>query len=196
MPMGRPREFDAEQVVESALRVFWAKGYEGTTMADLSAATKLKAGSIYGAFGSKAGLFKQVVDRYARTTFAYGEAALAADTAREVARRWLIGAAEATTGPATPPGCLLVQGALATGDTADEVRADLCARRQAAEVLLTERFTRARDEGDLRQSVEPRDAAAYVLTLSQGFAVQAASGTGQADLRRLADLALLHLPWE
>ena len=63
-------------------------------------------------------------------------------------------------------------------------------------MLLTERFIRARDIGDLPVSVEPRDAAAYVLALSQGFAVQAASGASRADLRRLADLALLNLPWE
>jgi AcrR family transcriptional regulator len=196
MTMGRPRGFDADEVLESALRVFWTKGYEGTTMADLSAATNLRPGSIYAAFGSKEGLFRQVVDRYSDTVYGYGAHALAAGTAREVARRFLFGAADATTGPDTPPGCLLVQGALATGDAASEIRTDLSARRQAAEVLLTERFTRARAAGDLPAGVEARDAAAYLLALSQGFAVQAASGASREDLRRLAELALLRLPWE
>nr|WP_201749134.1 TetR/AcrR family transcriptional regulator [Micromonospora acroterricola] len=194
--MGRPREFDVERVLESALHVFWTKGYEGATMADLSAATNLKAGSIYAAFGSKSGLFKQVVDHYSTTIFGYGTAALEADTAREVVRRWLLGAADATTGPDTPPGCLLVHGALATGDTAAEAKADLCARRHTAEATLTQRFTRARDSGDLPPTVDPRDAAAYVITLSQGLAVQAASGASRTDLRRLAELALRKLPWE
>ncbi|MFC6016959.1 TetR/AcrR family transcriptional regulator [Plantactinospora solaniradicis] len=196
MAIGRPREFDVERVLESALRLFWTRGYEGTTMADLSAATNLKAGSIYGAFGSKAGLFKQVVERYSTTIFGYGAAALEADSAREVVRRWLLGAADATTGPDTPPGCLLVQGALATGDASTDAKIDLCARRQAAEVMLTERFTRAREAGDLPPTVEPRHAAAYVIALSQGIAVQAASGASREDLRRLAELALLRLPWE
>ncbi|MEU6207351.1 TetR/AcrR family transcriptional regulator [Micromonospora musae] len=196
MAMGRPREFDTERVLESALHVFWTKGYEGATMADLSTATNLKPGSIYAAFGSKAGLFKQVVDHYSSTVFGYGAAALEADTAREVARRWLLGAADATTGTGTPPGCLLVQGALVAGDTAAEAKADLTARRRSAEELLTERFARARAAGDLPPAVEPRDAAAYVIALSQGFAVQAASGAGRTELRRLAELALRTLPWE
>ncbi|MGO4430809.1 TetR/AcrR family transcriptional regulator, partial [Streptomyces sp. MCAF7] len=65
MAKGRPREFDIDDALSAAVAVFWAKGYEGTTMADLSAATGLKAGSIYAAFGSKADLFKRVLDHYA-----------------------------------------------------------------------------------------------------------------------------------
>ncbi|MFD0783191.1 TetR/AcrR family transcriptional regulator [Micromonospora azadirachtae] len=196
MAMGRPRQFDTGRVLEAALRVFWTKGYEGATMAELSAATNLKAGSIYAAFGSKAGLFRQVVNHYSDTVFGYGTAALEAGTARDVVRRWVLGAADATTGPDTPPGCLLVQGALAAGDTAAEARGELAARRHTAVEMLTERFVRARESGDLPSTVDPRDAATYVITFSQGLAVQAASGAGRSDLRRLAELALRKLPWE
>ena len=196
MAMGRPRGFDADRVLDAALLVFWSKGYEGTTMADLSAATNLRPGSIYGAFGSKEGLFKQVVDRYSDTVYGYGAAALAAGTAREVARLWLLGAADATTGPDRPAGCLLVQGALASGDGATAVSSDLRERRQAADVMLTGRFARARESGDLPSTVDPGDAARYVIALSQGFAVQAASGASRTDLRRTAELALRALPWE
>lgn len=142
------------------------------------------------------GLFKRVVDRYTAEDSGYVANALAAGDVREVARRWLLGAADATTGEDTPHGCLLVHGALATGDTATEARAELCSRRQAAEVLLTERFARAREAGDLPSSVEPRDAAGYVIALSHGFAVQAATGASREELRRLAELALRQLPWD
>ncbi|WP_257232217.1 TetR/AcrR family transcriptional regulator [Streptomyces sp. Rer75] len=196
MAKGRPREFDAEQALSAALGVFWAKGYEGATMADLSAATGLKPGSIYGAFGSKAGLFGQVVDHYARTVFAYGPEALEAGSVREVVRRWLKGAVEATTGAGTPAGCLMVHGALATGDAASEAKAEVRTRREAGEVMLTERFADARRSGDLPGTVEPRDAARYVLALTEGIAVQAAYGAPRADLERLAELALIRLPWE
>jgi AcrR family transcriptional regulator len=196
MAKGRPRGFDVGNVLEAALGVFWAKGYEGTTMADLTAATKLKAGSLYAAFGSKAGLFAQVVDYYTNTVFAYAAEALKGATAREVARLWLHGAVAATTGATTPPGCLLVQGALVAGDASTEAQKDLRLRRHAGEAALAERFSRARQQGDLPETVDPRDAATYVLTLSQGIAVQAASGASRADLRRLADLALARLPWE
>lgn len=196
MAKGRPREFDIDDALSAALAVFWAKGYEGTTMADLSAATGLKAGSVYAAFGSKAGLFKRVLDRYADTVFSYGPKALEAGTVREVVSRWLRGAVEATTGTGTPAGCLLVHGALVTGDGASEVKADVRTRRQAGEVMLTERFERARLSGDLPAGVDPKDAARYVLALTEGVAVQAAYGADRADLERLAELALARLPWE
>jgi AcrR family transcriptional regulator len=196
MAVGRPREFDTEHVLAAAMRVFWAKGYEGATMADLSAATNLKPGSVYAAFGSKAGLFKQVTDHYATTVSTYGPVALLAPTVRDVARLWLLGAVDTTTGDDTPAGCLLVQSALATGDTAVEAKAELSARRHAAEEMLTERFTRAHADGDLPADADPRDAAVYVLSMSHGIAVQASTGATREQLRRLVELALRKLPWE
>ena len=196
MARGRPREFDLDDVLQAALNVFWGKGYEGATMADLAEATGLRPGSIYAAFGSKAGLFKQVVDRYVATAFSYGPHSLEADSVREVVRRWLTGAAENTTGEATPAGCLLVQGALVTGDAAQEVGQDLCGRRQAAQVMLTERFARAQETGDLPSGVEARVAALYVVALADGIAVEAASGASRETLLTLVDLAMRRLPWE
>lgn len=100
------------------------------------------------------------------------------------------------TGAATPAGCLLVHGALVTGDAASEVKADVCTRRQAGELMLTERFERARLSGDLPVGVDPKDAARYVLALTEGMAVQAAYGADRTALERLVDLALDRLPWE
>ncbi|MGI5506611.1 TetR/AcrR family transcriptional regulator [Lentzea sp. CA-135723] len=196
MAIGRPREFDTEAVLDSAMRVFWAKGYEGATMSDLTTATNLKPGSIYAAFGSKTGLFKQAVEHYISTIFAYGPAALAAPTAREVVRLFLLGAVDATTGADTPAGCLLVQSALSPGDTALEAKAELNARWRSAEEVLTSRFTRASEEGDLPAGTDPRDVAVYVLSVSQGIAVQASTGASREQLRRIVDLTLRTLPWE
>src|SRR4051794_23423223 len=78
MAMGRPRGFDPDAVVDAAVEVFWRKGYEGASMADLCAATGLRPGSIYAAWGSKLGLFSAAVDRYVDTVFAYGMTALEA----------------------------------------------------------------------------------------------------------------------
>ncbi|MEV7990919.1 TetR/AcrR family transcriptional regulator [Streptomyces sp. NPDC086077] len=196
MARGRPREFDADQVLQAALNVFWAKGYEGATMADLTAATGLKPGSIYAAFGSKAGLFKQVADRYVATVFSYGPQGVEADNIREVIRRWLTGAAQSTTGETTPAGCLLVQGALATSDASRDVALDLCDRRKAAQVMLAERLTQAQQAGELTADVDPRVAARYVTALQEGIAVEAASGADRETLLGLVDLAMRHLPWE
>jgi AcrR family transcriptional regulator len=63
---GRPREFDEDEVLRAALRVFWEKGYESTSLSDLLAAMGLTKSSLYKAFGSKEALFWRVVERYQR----------------------------------------------------------------------------------------------------------------------------------
>jgi TetR/AcrR family transcriptional repressor of nem operon len=62
--VGRPREFDPDTVLEAAMRAFWAKGYEATSLADLMAVTGLHKGSLYQAFGDKHSLFVQALTRY------------------------------------------------------------------------------------------------------------------------------------
>nr|WP_275409576.1 TetR/AcrR family transcriptional regulator [Planotetraspora mira] len=88
-----------------ALGLFWAKGYDGTTMADLSSAMNLKPGSIYAAFGSKEGLYEKVLDRYVTTVFTYSDDAVARPTVRDVVEAWLRGAATVTTGEGTTDRC-------------------------------------------------------------------------------------------
>lgn len=62
--VGRPREFDVEDVLDAAMQAFWAKGYEATSLTDLVAATGLLKGSLYQAFGDKHSLFLQSLNRY------------------------------------------------------------------------------------------------------------------------------------
>jgi AcrR family transcriptional regulator len=186
MAKGRPRGFDPDEVLEAALDVFWRKGYEGATMADLTAATGLRPGSIYAAYESKLGLFRQVARHYVATVFGYAERALLQDTPRAVITAWLRGAADATTDTERPPGCLMVQGALAGGEPA--AQEELCSWRTAGERLLTNRLA---ELGVPDAGV----AAAYVATLSEGFAVQAASGATRERLHQIVDLSLRSLPW-
>ena len=62
--MGRPREFDIEKAIETATNLFWEKGYEGTSLSDLTKAIGITPPSFYFAFGSKEGLFRKVIERY------------------------------------------------------------------------------------------------------------------------------------
>ncbi|MCT9934116.1 TetR/AcrR family transcriptional regulator [Planotetraspora sp. A-T 1434] len=196
MPRGRPRAFDTTAALDAALAVFWSKGYEGTTMADLSAAMNLKPGSIYAAFGSKEGLYQQVLDRYTSTVFTYTGEALARPTVRGVIEAWLRGAVDAATKEGTPAGCLLVHGALVSGDGSECARQETAKRRAAGETLLRRRFEQAREDGSLPEDVEPYDLAKYISVLAQGIAVEAASGTPQDELDAMIQVALKRLPWE
>jgi AcrR family transcriptional regulator len=194
MPIGRPREFDPDAALDHALAVFWRKGYEGTSLADLTRAMGINRPSLYAAFGNKEELFRRALDRYAEGPAAYVRAALHEPTARAVAERLLSAAIDVVTDRRNPRGCLLVQGALACGEAAESVRRELVARRLASEAALRERFKRARAAGDLPDDSDPSDLARYMMAVVQGLAVQAAGGASRAKLRRVAALALRAWP--
>jgi AcrR family transcriptional regulator len=187
---GRPREFDVDQALDRALRVFWRKGYEGTTLPDLTKAMGINRPSLYAAFGSKEELFRKALDRYAEGPAAYLREALNEPTARAVAERLLSDTIDVVTDRRNPRGCLMVQGALACGEAAESVRKELVLRRLAGEAAVRERFERAKSDGDLPVDSHPADLARYVVAVMQGIAVQAAGGASRAELQRVAALAL------
>jgi AcrR family transcriptional regulator len=191
---GRPREFDIEQALDRALAVFWRKGYEGTSLPDLTRAMGINRPSLYAAFGNKEALFRRALDRYDAGPAGYVREALKEPTARAVAERLLRGTIDLLTGPRNPRGCLLVHGALACGEAAESLRQELASRRAAAEGALRRRFERALADADLPASTDPADLARYVVTVIHGMAVQAAGGTSRAALRRVADLAMRAWP--
>jgi AcrR family transcriptional regulator len=192
--MARPREFDLDAATDKALRVFWEKGYEATSLSDLTEAIGINRPSFYAAFQSKEALFHRALDRYVSGPGAPIAAALAAGTAREVVARLLSFYADAAGDPARPSGCLLVQGALACSDEARGVRDELTRRRDAGERALRDRLKRAKVQGDLGEDANPADLARYVWTVCQGMAVQAAGGASRADLRRVAAHVLKSWP--
>ncbi len=70
--MGRPREFDTDAALSRIMDVFWAKGYEGSSMSDLEAATGLRKGSLYAAFGDKRAMYLKALALYDRTAIDAG----------------------------------------------------------------------------------------------------------------------------
>ena len=116
------------------MHVFWAKGYEGASLSDLTRAMRINRPSLYGAFGKKEELLRKVLDRYVNGPLAYFGKALAAPKAQDVIEQIFFGTAKAAGDPRLPSGCLMVQGALAVGDAAESVRKEATGRRAAGEV--------------------------------------------------------------
>ncbi|KAA9135970.1 TetR/AcrR family transcriptional regulator [Microbacterium caowuchunii] len=192
--IGRPREFDPEEALERAVRVFWEQGYEGTSLTDLTGAMGVSKPSLYAAFGNKEQLFQKALERYTAGPGSYAARALQQPTARGVAEALLRGAVEATTHPHHPHGCMGVQAALATGDGGRPAHDTLVEWRNATGVDFEARFRRAVEEGDLPSDIDPASLARYLTTVGFGIAVQAASGVGRAELQDVVDIALLSWP--
>ena len=90
------------------MHVFWAKGYEGASLSDLTRAMRINRPSLYAAFGNKEQLFGKVLDRYMNGPLAYFQRALAARKARDVIEQILLGVANMASDPRAPAGCLVV----------------------------------------------------------------------------------------
>jgi AcrR family transcriptional regulator len=193
-PAGRPRSFDLDQALDSALQVFWRKGYEGTSLSDLTKAMDINRPSLYSAFGDKEALFRKVLDRYAEGPGSYVRDALNEPTARSMVEKLLDGAAALLCNQENPPGCLNVQGALVCGGDAEPVRRELALRRAAGEAEICERLKRAQKEGDLPLDAVPADLARYLATVLHGMAVEAAGGASRAELQRVAQTAMRAWP--
>lgn len=192
--MGRHREFDIETALDAALAVFWAKGFEGASYADLTEATGVARPGLYAAFGNKEEMFLKALARYDETFMDFFPEALREARSIDVARKSLRGAAEVHTGACTPAGCLGINGALACSDDAETVRVRLAERRRLAERVLADRFARARDDGDLRADADPAALARFVMAVSQGMSVQAKAGATREQLFEIAELALAGWP--
>jgi AcrR family transcriptional regulator len=176
------------------MHVFWAKGYQGASLSDLTRAMRINRPSLYAAFGNKEQLFRKVLDRYVNGPLAYFEKALLEPKARDVVEQIFLGAARLAEDRGVPAGCLMVQSALAVGDEAGAVRKEAAARRAASERALRRRLQRAKREGDLPKSVDPTDLARYVKTIMHGMAVQSAGGASPDQLRGVAQVALRAWP--
>jgi AcrR family transcriptional regulator len=191
--LGRPRAFDIDQALDRALRVFWEKGYEGTSLSDLTKAIGINRPSLYAAFGNKETLFRKALDRYEKTV-AYVLEAINEPTVRRFVDRLLHSAADMVTNPHHPPGCLTVRGGIASGEEADPIRVELALRRSEGEALIRKRLDRAKREGDLPPHANPADLARYLATVYQGMSIQAAGGATREQLRRVAQIALRAWP--
>lgn len=188
--VGRPRAFDVDTALEKAMRVFWQRGYEGTSLTALTDAMDINRPSLYAAFGNKEALFRKALERYQGQRRDFGEAALAEPVARVAIEKLLLGTAEIQTDPGAPQGCLVIQGALVGSEEAEPIRKELIARRAANQAAIRERLERAKAEGDLPAKAKPAALALYFMTVINGMAVQAASGATREELQELVTTAM------
>jgi AcrR family transcriptional regulator len=188
--LGRPRAFCEDTALEAAMRVFWEKGYEGTSLTDLTEAMGINRASLYSSFGDKEALFRRALARYREGPAAYLRMALQEPTARKVVEGLLKGVVDLLGNPANPRGCLSTQGALATGLGAQPIKNALIEWRKGGEREIQKRFKRAKAEGDLQEDINIGDLTRYLSSVIYGLGIMAANGDTKADLTRVVDMTL------
>ena len=190
--MGRTRAFDMEEAIGAATKLFW-RGYDRTSLIDLTGTLGIGAASFYFAFESKEALFRQVVGRYiARLEAAY-ENAFQASTTWLGVQTLLRHYADVVTDVEHTPGCLVVN-SLPSIHAEDALKQWLAGHREALRRSLEERFSVNLAEGKLPNDANPATMARLVLTLAGGIAIEAQSGASREDLYAMIDLALKSFP--
>lgn len=192
---GRPRAFDRTAALERAIDVFWEKGFEGASMADLTAAMGIGTTSLYAAFGSKDELFREAVEHYA--IYAGAEiwgAVTNADTARGAIEGYLLATARAFTRGDRPSGCLVVLSALHANGATAGLRDDLVDKRGQSVEDLAAVLQRGVERGELPAGLDVRAVARFYATVQQGMSIQARDGADRATLEGIAHAALA--AWE
>jgi AcrR family transcriptional regulator len=190
---GRPISFDKDAALEAAMLLFWERGFEGTSMADLTQAMGLSPSSIYAAFGDKQALFSLTVKRYLDTRAQYATDALEQLTLEKVIRALFDNTVAFLTMPGHPPSCMTLAGAMGCSVDAAPARDLMTEIRRQNEVAMKERFLQARKSGELSKDVNVDDYTRYLSSILAGLSIQAANGSTKAELKRTAQMALRHL---
>src|SRR6202007_1783411 len=188
--MGRPRGFDENAALDAAMRVFWAKSYEGATLSDLTSAMGINKSSMYAAFGDKAALFRRAMERYREGPMRYMREALEKPVLRDAVASLLHGTALYLSKPGHPRGCFSVQAALACGVDAEPIQQAMIEWRKAGEEALRKRFVLARRAGELPEDISPAALARSIPIVMAGLAVQAVNGGSRDEMKRIAELVL------
>ena len=186
---GRPREFDRDAALAKARDAFWARGYEGVSMADLVEILGLASARIYAAFGSKEALFREAIALYDAGEGGFADRALAEEpTARAAIRRILLEAIGLYTRPGRSHGCMVVTAATNCADSNDGIREWLAELRRRRTESLVDRLRKAVEEGELPQTAEAQMLGDYFAIVLHGLSVQARDGVEKERL-------IATIPW-
>ncbi|MGY0145620.1 copper stress response transcriptional regulator CorR [Edwardsiella tarda] len=193
---GRPKVFDREVALRKALELFWRKGYEATSMADLVEATGAKAPTLYAEFENKEGLFRAVVeyytacneDKYDRLLFKVNLPLI--DTLRD----YLNVTACCFTSDDTPSGCFIICASMVPTSCSDKVSQVLKSRQPIQEAMLTRFLEQRQCAGELPAYSDVQGLARYLCCLIQGMSVRAREGAECGDLQAIVETTMAVWP--
>jgi TetR/AcrR family transcriptional repressor of nem operon len=190
--MARPKAFDTTDALETAMRVFWERGYEATSIQDLVDALGVNRASLYGTFGDKAQLFEAAMKRYD----AMMEAELAVHlkpphAGREAVQGYLLALILRATEPNAPRGCLMLNTVVGCTTAPPALLARAAEAVRHSEALL---YAALKRDGTLAARKDLHALARFFAAEAQGLVLLARTGARASSLREAANVALAVLP--
>ncbi|WP_043615597.1 TetR/AcrR family transcriptional regulator [Nonomuraea candida] len=181
--MARSKEFDPDAALQQALELFWERGYEATSMADLVARLGVSRASIYATFGGKRELYLKALDRYLAQRDVVGELSRPGPALPAI-RSFLDSYVAECLADELRRGCMVVNTAVEFSTRDAAVLAKVATSWAGLETALAATLIRARAQGEIPESKDPQALARFLLVLLQGLRVL---GRADPDPRRLRD---------
>jgi TetR/AcrR family transcriptional regulator, transcriptional repressor for nem operon len=190
-PRGRPREFDMDEALDRAIRVFCEQGYNATSIGDLIDAMGLASGSIYKAFRDKRAVFLAALDRH--VVLRKEQIAAAARGSRPVRERLrdvLAFFVESSKGAEGRRGCMIVGSAVELAIVDREVAARVSASLSKNEAFIADLIREGQADGSISAAIDPEQTARVMVCLTLGLRVAGKSGRAPQDMASAVDIAM------
>jgi len=188
--MGRPRQFDPDEVLGQCVQLFWSKGYGATSLDDLLRETGLARQSLYNGFGGKHALFLAALRRYEEQSGERMRSCFAgAGPVRKALRGFMMGIVD-RAGEQRRRGCFMVNSAVELFPHDPETARLVAAQHRFMEKVLRDALERAQERGELSPEKDPRALARFLVAVLHGLNVASKANADRATLQDVVRVAL------
>lgn len=185
-PRGRPRSFDPDVALDAAVLVFWEKGYDGTSLTDLTSAMGINRPSLYATYGNKRNLFLRAIDRYAATHGSRAFSALRLESDNRIAvQRFFEASIDCALADGTPRGCLINTVATDAAESDTELRDKLSRMFEQTDAAIARRMAANQTSYD-SSSRDPEQLAQMAHSVTHSIMTRARAGASRKDLTEVA----------
>ena len=192
---GRPKCFNEQEALQTAMLLFWEYGYEATSISDLTQALNLTAPSLYRSFGDKSQLFHRCLDYYvAHEACAISSIFTEAKTAKIALELYLYESVKRLIQEHKPTGCMLLVATMNCSEQNSALQHEVLLKRQTVKQKILERLAQGQADGDLDPSINIQDMTDYYSTVVQGLTFQARDGVSKQQLNQVIHIAMKSWP--
>jgi TetR/AcrR family transcriptional repressor of nem operon len=188
--MARSPEFDRMSALEAAMKLFWARGYTSTSLADLLKAMGIARSSFYASFGTKRKLFTECLELFGDRTLAIVEADAKRLPAAALPRAFFAATLSDVSHRKAKQGCMMVNTVLEMADVDQQLNQLATQKLSRIESAFALAFALAQQNGDLETTRSPEELASLVMTINLGLRVQSRQNQSQQALKSIIDNSL------